>query len=333
MEKECAHYLITGATGYIGRMLTEYLVNEGNKVTLIVRDVRRCNNYILNMIEDSVVDYYECDITDSATMNGINGSYDYIVHLAAVTQSATMISQPVQVADGIVIGTRNILELAKRSNIKSMVYASSMEIYGSINNGGTRVTEDIYGDVDILSARSCYPMGKRMAEQYCYDYYSEYALPVKIARLAQTFGKGVSPEDNRVFMQFIKAVHEKKDIVLKTKGQSYGNYCEIYDAIRGIMTILHDGISGEAYNVVNEETTMKICEMADIVAKKIADGKINVVYDIDESKSNGYAPNTELRLSAEKLKALGWIPTKNLEDMYREMYAEYVESIEYDIEK
>lgn len=327
MNNKSAHYLITGATGYIGRMLTEHLLKEGNRVTVIVRDAAGCSEYIRNMISKNAAVCIECDITDTAFINSIRDSYDYVIHLAAVTQSATMIKKPVEVADVIVIGTRNILELAKRCNVKSMVYASSMEIYGNIVTGEERVAENMLGDIDILSARSCYPMGKRMAEQYCYDYHSEYNVPVKIARLAQTFGKGVSVQDGRVFMQFVKAAYEKRDIVLKTRGQSYGNYCEIYDAIRGIMTILLDGDSGEAYNVVNEDTTMRICEMARMVASKLADGNINVVYDIDETGCSGYAPDTGLRLSGAKLRKLGWQPTKNLEDMYWDLFEEYAESV------
>lgn len=328
MGKDKKHYLITGATGYIGRMLTEYLVDGGSHVTIIIRDADRCSGSIKRMIAQRRVDYKICDLTDTCAIDSITDSYDYVIHLAAATQSAMMINQPVQVADGIVIGTRNILELARRCNVKSMVYVSSMEIYGCICGGTERTSEDTLGEIDILSARSCYPMGKRMAEQYCYDYYSQYKLPVKIARLAQTFGKGVSPEDNRVFMQFVKAVYEKRNIILKTKGMSYGNYCEISDAIRGILTILQAGNDGEAYNVVNEDTTMRISDMAGMAAEHLADNQIEVVYDIDDTGSSGYAPDTELRLSGDKLEKLGWRPTKGLLDMYRDMLDEYSNNIE-----
>ena len=216
--------------------------------------------------------------------------------------------------------TQNILEFAIKSEIKSMVYLSSMEVYGQIDcPDGYKVPERELGEVELFSARSCYPMGKRMAENICYSYYNEYGILVKIARLAQTFGEGVLPGDNRVFAQFAKEAKGGRDIVLHTKGGSMGNYCGIHDAVRGILAILKYGKNGEAYNVVNEENTMTIREMAELVAEKIAGGKIKIRYDIPEEDVYGYAPDTGLRLSVEKLMALGWKPTEGLEKMYRDM--------------
>jgi len=324
------HYLITGATGFLGRVITECFVNSGCMVTILVRDVNRCSEFIKRMISEEKIKCYTGDIVESDFIDRIISkheteqlcSVDYILHFAATTQSKNMIDNPVEVADGIVLGTKNILELARKLNVLGMVYISSMEVYGRVEDKGTLVTEEELGDVDIFNERSCYPMGKRMAEQYCYNYYCEYGVPVKIARLAQTFGTGISPEDNRVFMQFVKAAYENRDIVLKTKGLSYGNYCETMDAIRGILTILQKGKSGEAYNVVNEANTMRIKEMAQLVSHCIANDRINVTYDIDNTEKNGYAADTQLRLSGEKLRMLGWTPSKNLEQMYRDLYNE-----------
>ena len=161
-----------------------------------------------------------------------------------------------------------------------------------------------------------------MAENICYSYYEEYGVPIKIARLAQTFGTGVLPSDRRVFSQFAKAVREGTDIILHTKGHSMGNYCGISDAVLGIITILENGANGEAYNVVNESNTMTIRQMAELVADKIADGKIRVVYDIAEDNQYGYAADTSLRLSSRKLRALGWEPKESLEEMYTQLVGE-----------
>lgn len=203
-----------------------------------------------------------------------------------------------------------------------MVYLSSMEVYGKIDcRDGHRVKEEEVGrgEIELLSARSCYPLGKRMAENLCYSYYKEYGVPVKTARLAQTFGRRILPEDNRVFAQFARAAGHREDIVLHTRGGSMGNYCDIDDAVRGIMTILKKGADGEAYNVVNEENTMTIRQMAELVADKVANGKIKVTYEISDENARGYAPNTGLRMSGEKLRALGWEPQKTLYDMYRDI--------------
>lgn len=314
-------FLITGATGYIGSMLIEFLLNKALtkgqeiQITALVRNRKKARERL-----SPEVGLITADVSDTSAMASIDGSFDYIIHCAATTQSAKMIANPVETISGIVTGTQNVLELAKKCHAKSMVYLSSMEVYGNINcSDGKTVGEASLGQVDLFQVRSCYPMAKRMAENICYSYYKEYGVPVKIARLAQTFGRGILPEENRVFAQFAKAVRQGEDIVLHTAGNSMGNYCDIDDVLRAIILLLEKGSDGEVYNVVNEENTMTIRQMAELVAEKIANGRIKVTMDISKDNTYGYAAPTGLRLSAAKLRELGWIPTANLEEMYRKM--------------
>ena len=87
------------------------------------------------------------------------------------------------------------------------------------------------GYIDVSDVRSCYPIAKIMSENLCHSYFAEYGVPVKIARLAQTFGRGIRKDDNQVFAQFANAVRTGSDIVLHTAGISMGNYCDI-DEVR-----------------------------------------------------------------------------------------------------
>lgn len=314
-------YLITGATGYIGSMLTKYLLSKisNRKTEVLVSALVRDKASASLMLSDRV-NLIVADITDSANMYEIQGEFDYIIHCASTTKSDQMISNPVETASGIVIGTHNVLELAKRCNVKSMVYLSTMEIYGNINcSDGHTVSEGELGELDILQTRSCYPLGKRMAEYYCYAYFQEYGIPVKIARLAQTFGKGILSGETRVFAQFATAAYKKNNIVLHTAGNSVGNYCDIIEAIEAIMLLLRKGVNGEAYNIVNEENTMTIRQMAQLVADHVAEGQIQVVTDIPKEKRYGYAQDTGLRLSADKIRSLGWKPVKGLEEMFNDV--------------
>ena len=312
-------YLIAGAAGYIGRMLIHNLrgSDKDAHIFALVRDAGKAAAVLPLDVEILVG-----DVTDKAAMGAIRGEFDYLIHAAAVTQSREMISCPVETADGIVLGTRNVLELARRLTVKSMVYLSSMEVYGKIDcSDGHRVGEGELGDIEISNLRSCYPLGKRMAEYYCFAFAKEYGVPVKIARLAQTFGRGVSAGDNRVFAQFAQAAKDGKDIVLHTEGRSMGNYCAIDDVIDAILLLLEKGENGEAYNIVNEEITMTIREMAELVASEISGEKSRVIIEASEANVHGYAPDTGLRLSAEKMMLLGWRPTKNLKQMYMDMMA------------
>lgn len=326
---------MTGATGFIGyRMAMEILQDKRKRpiaverLILLVRDKEKAQELYGKWLPDTEVETVLLEGAVETMGSEMTASpIDYIIHCASVTQSAEMVAHPVEVADGIVLGTRNVLELAYKKQVKSMVYLSSMEVYGKVEsreNLGS-VGEAVLGDVDIGKARSCYPMGKRMAEHYCHVFFEEYGVPVKVARLSQTFGRGVPMEDNRVFAQFARAVIEGKDIVLHTPGMSMGNYCGAGDTVNGLWTILLAGSSGEAYNVVNERNTMRIRDMAQLVADRVAGGKIKVVCDMGKGRGYGYAPDTELRLSSEKLGALGWQPTESLEEMYRELTGWYQE--------
>ena len=310
-------YLITGATGYIGSMLVKHLLLSTNdiEITAIVKNAEKAHKILPHDVK-----IIRADITQNTDILAINERFDYIIHAAAVTASAYMVKYPVETADSIVLGTHNILELARRAAITSMVCLSSMEVYGIVENlNGERADENDLGYVDIYNARSCYPLGKRIAEHYCYAYFKEYGLPVKIARLAQTFGAGVMKDDNRVFAQFAKSVLKGEDIVLHTDGRSVGNYCSVDDAITAILLLLNDGKNGEVYNVANENLTMRIRDMAELVAKEVAGGKIGVRCEIEDTSSKGYAPATNLRLSAAKLRRLGWKTTKDMVAMYEDL--------------
>jgi len=321
------NYLITGATGMLGSMLVkaimctkEYAAGE-TRIIALARSEAKFKEIFKGCDYRNLL-LKTMDLCDAEAVADIEEQVDYVIHCAAATTSAYMISNPVEVADGIVLGTRNILELAKQKKVKSMVYLSSMEVYGSVPDIGRARSEDELGDVSLDSARSCYPLAKRMAEHYCHIYQQEYGVPVKTARLAQTFGKGVRPEDNRVYMQFARAARDGRDIVLKTAGNSIGNYCAIEDAISAIFTILDKGTDGAAYNVVNEANTMSIRNMAELVAERIAEGKIEVRIEAEASAKTGYAPDTGLRLSGEKLRGLGWGATKDLVQMYKDVLSE-----------
>ena len=320
-------FLITGATGLLGSMLIKTIMSmeeyaTGNiRIIAVARNIAKFNEMYKDYDCSNVV-LKVMDLCSEESVRSVSESVDYIIHCAATTTSSYMISNPVEVADGIVIGTKNILEVAKNKKVKSMVYLSSMEVYGAVPDIGRARMEDELGEIDLGTARSCYSLAKRMSEHYCHIYKQEYGVPVKIARLAQTFGIGVRREDNRVYMQFARSVQKGTDIVLKTEGNSMGNYCAVEDAIAAIFTILHKGVNGETYNVVNEANTMSIRSMAELVAERVADGKIKVRVELEDAAKTGYAPDTGLRLSSEKLRRLGWKPTKDLVQMYEDVLRE-----------
>ena len=153
-----------------------------------------------------------------------------------------------------------------------------------------------------------------------YCFFDEYKVPVKIVRLTQTFGAGISSDENRVFAQFSKSVFEKKDLVLHTKGVSSKPYVYTTDAIMALFYIFLNGINGEAYNIANPNTYISIKDMAFLLKNNFA-RELSVIFD---NKSNmGYAPETHLRLDVTKLTNLGWTPKYNLYTMFERLISSF----------
>lgn len=304
--------LITGASGLIGSTLIHCLLalDKEIKVVAPVRNKRKTMEFFSDE-ELAKIHILECDIT---TYNYEEvGNVDYIVHCAAPTASKFFVECPVETFDVIYSGTRNLLDYARRHIVKGFIYLSSLEVYGEINDRSKLVTEDMQGYVDVMAVRSSYPMAKRAAENLCCLYASEYGVHVKVARLTQTTGAGITMGDNRVIAQFARLAAYGNDIVLHTTGESARSYCYTTDAISAILYILLKGQEGNVYNVANENTYISAKNMAEFVRTNF-NPSINVRIELNDNM--GYAPVTKLNLSTEKLKSLGWSPRYGLYDIF-----------------
>lgn len=306
--------MVTGATGLIGSLCIKALVRSGDiHVIGLARKPQKVEDIFGKEVRN--VDFIYQDISKPLPEKV---ECDFIIHTANSTTSKFFMTNPVEVIDSIYEGTKRVLDYGIKHAIKGIVYLSSMEVFGSVDST-RRIGEKELGQLDIQNVRSCYSEGKRLAELLCKSYAVEYNLPVKVARLAQTFGAGVPKNENRVFAQFARNAIKGEDIILHTLGQSMGNYCYTSDVIRALFLLLKEGKNGDVYTVVNEETTRTIADMAQMVADEFSTGKSKVVFDIPEGNQYGYAPNTKMRLSAEKLRNLGWKPEMSLKEMYQRM--------------
>ena len=310
--------LVTGATGLIGGLILRSLALANVKYKLNARLIAhgRDSGKGRAISQECGLEFICGDIRKPLSLAGIADGLDYIFHCAAITKSADMALKPADVITTAVDGAKNVLELAKEAGCKSIVYLSSMEIYGQTD--AMEVSERDLGYLELSSPRSSYPESKRLCEALCVAYAAQYGLPVKIARLARAFGAGMPKDesDMRVASQFARNALAGKDIELHTPGNSIANCCETTDAVRGLLTILLKGGNAEAYNVANPKASATIREMAEIMANRICNGKIKVVVTVPEDiKKRGYAPDVGYKLNADKLKALGWRPVYGLEEM------------------
>ena len=328
-----SHILVTGATGLVGSMLVKALLTANRvrgldlTVYALIRNPQKAAKLYGDLAERKELVFVTGDLCDPDLK--IAAPLDYIFHGAAITTSKIMVTRPVETLKTALQGTETMLELAKEKQVKGMVYISSMEAFGRPDPTLAAVREEDLGYVDLTNVRSCYPEGKRVCELMCACYASEYGVPVKSARLAQTFGAGVDISEGRVFAQFTKSAMAGEDIVLHTAGRSIGNYCYTADVITGLLTILLKGENGGTYTVANPRTATRICDMAQMVADKIGGGKSRVVFDIPEDAMKyGYAPDVVMHLNSDKLQALGWQPRTDLPQMYERLAASFAAQAE-----
>lgn len=312
--------LITGATGLLGSMLCRtlsyYNMKQGwnVKIYALARNAARAKDTLRDIASDTNLIFVEQDIKAEIR---IADPIDYIVHTACPTKSKFFVEHPVETIGAIVNGTQNILEFAKRKKCRSVVYLSSMEAYGQVLHENKLQPENV-GYINPLSLRSSYSEGKRIAETICAGYAAEYDIPVKIIRLAQTFGPGISREDNRVFAQFLRSAMAGEDIVMFTEGGSKRMYLDTMDAVNAILIVLMKGKNGIVYNAANVDSYCSVREMAEMVVQKFGTGRNSV--RIDRSGDVGqYPPDNMLKLDVTALVELGWKAQYGLLDMYQRM--------------
>lgn len=310
--------LVTGSTGLIGSNLVNALAynNKEKKLDLkLILPVRNVES------AKKLFDWTEADIVQynlGAELK-IEQPIDYIVHLASPTSSKYFTESPVDTMISNIEGYRALLDWSVKHPIKKFVGLSTMEVYGNPKKG-QKVKENELGAFETMNARNSYPISKIACEALCNSYYAQYGVPAVVLRATQTFGPGVKYDDGRVFAQFMRSAIEKKDIVLKTKGETERSYLYTADAVSAIITALIKGNAGEAYTIANPKTYCSIKEMADLVANEIANGEIKVLVDLaDDVSKLGYANTLYMDLDVTKMQYLGWMPQVSIVDMFKKM--------------
>lgn len=315
-----ANILVTGGTGLIGMTAIHALVYAGREkgldlhITAIVRSPQKAQRVFGEYADAPEIDFLEGSIED---LPPLPDNIEYWIHGACPTASAFMTEHPVEVIKTSVQGTMNLLEEAKKRDVRGFVFLSSMEAFGEVNTEDS-LDEKALGKIDLTRVRSCYPESKRMCEMLCTSYAKEYAVPAMSIRLAQTFGPGVDYNDRRVFAMMTRNAINGEDIVLATRGTSRHPYLYTAQAVTAILTVLLKGTPGETYNAANPETYCSIFEMGEMVAREVAGGRISVRVDENGDASRYPAPSF-LNMDIAKILSLGWRPEHDLVWMYKRL--------------
>jgi len=231
---------------------------------------------------------------------------DIIIHAASQASPKYYGVDPVGTLTANVIGTFNMLELARRNNCQNFLFFSSGEVYGTANSAGIPVREDIYGSVDPLDIRACYPESKRMGETMCASWLRQYGTATKIVRPFHTYGPGMRLDDGRVFADFVAAIVNNTDLKLNSSGEAKRVFCYISDATKAFFTVLLKGKNGEAYNVANPFAEISIASLADLLVSLFPAKKLAVLKQAVHSDLASKTPQALPDIS--KITELGWRP-------------------------
>ena len=307
--------LITGSTGLIGTTIVYALdsanikYNLGLQIIVIVRNETKARIRFKKIKSPNMIQYIIGRVEECTD---VMGDIDYIIHGASQTASKEFVNHAVETIETAILGTRNMLNIARKKNVSGFAYLSSMEVYGYPEKGHS-ITEDEIGTFVPYDLRNSYPISKIMSENMCFAFAAEYDVPTKIIRLAQTYGPGFSDNDSRIFAYIAKCIKDKQNIVLKTKGESERAYLFAKDASSAILMVLLKGEKGNAYNAADESTYCSIAEMAEKIAKQ---NGLKVVYDVEDEAANGFPKPQYMKLDAGKLRALGWRPHAKSDNWY-----------------
>ncbi len=293
--------LVTGGAGFLGSHLSKLLLDQGHEVVCVDNFYTGDKRNIHELLDYKNYELLRHDVTFPLYIE-----VDEIYNLACPASPIHYQSDPVQTTKTSVHGAINMLGLAKRTGAK-ILQASTSEVYGDPEIHPQ--TEDYWGRVNPIGARSCYDEGKRCAETLFFDYYRQHDLRIKVARIFNTYGPNMHPQDGRVVSNFIVQALAGSPITIYGTGQQTRSFCFVDDLVKGLVSLMNssDEITGPI-NLGNPEE-FTISELAErVLARTKSKSTLNYM-PLPEDDPRQRKPDITM---ANEL--LGWNPEISLED-------------------
>jgi UDP-glucuronate decarboxylase len=295
---------VTGGAGFLGSHLIDRLLEAGHEVLCVDNLFTGTKDNIAHLLGNPRFEFLRHDITFPLFVE-----VDGIYNLACPASPVHYQYDPVQTTKTSVLGAINMLGLAKRLRCK-IFQASTSEVYG--NPAVHPQTEDYWGHVNPIGIRSCYDEGKRCAETLFFDYRRQHGLPIKVARIFNTYGPRMHPSDGRVVSNFIVQALRGEPITIYGDGLQSRSFCYVDDLISGFIALMETG--DETTGPVNlgnpVEFTMR--ELAEKVIKLTGSRSELVSAPLPEDDPRQRQPDISVAR-----KVLGWQPEIDLEDGLR----------------
>jgi len=249
-----ARILITGGAGFIGSHLVERLLNQDHEILCLDNYFTGSKANLLHLRDHPRLEMIRHDV-----VNPIMLEVDQVYHLACPASPVHYQYNPVKTIKTNVLGTLNMLGLAKRVKARILL-ASTSEVYGDPQLHPQ--PEAYWGNVNPIGIRSCYDEGKRVAETLMMDYHRQNGVDTRIARIFNTFGPRMALEDGRVISNFIVQALTGQDITIYGEGQQTRSFCYVSDLVEGLTRLMNrDGVS-DPVNLGNpgEYTIMEVAQ-------------------------------------------------------------------------
>tara|TARA_Y100000739_G_C20531252_1_gene429014 strand:+ start:201 stop:1130 length:930 start_codon:yes stop_codon:yes gene_type:complete len=291
--------IVTGGAGFIGSHLIDTLMDNGENVICIDNFSSGDQQNIAHWNNNSRFSLINHDIEEPIDIKA-----DRIWHLACPASISKYQEDPIKTSKTNFIGTLNMLQLSKKNNAKFLL-ASTSEVYGDPKEHPQK--EAYWGSVNSIGTRSCYNEGKRMAESLTFDFARKYNLDVRIARIFNTFGPRLKPDDGRVVSNFISQALQNKPLTIYGNGKQTRSFCFVLDLIEGLIKLMNSKFSGPI-NIGNPEEC-NIFELAKIINDKVGNKFKFVNYPLPENDPKRRKPDITFAKTA-----LLWSPKINLSE-------------------
>jgi UDP-glucuronate decarboxylase len=223
--------LVTGGSGFIGSHLSRKLLAQGHEVLVVDNFYSSTRSNVLDLIGDSRFELIRHDVTFPLYVE-----VDQIYHLACPASPVFYQRDPVQTTKTCVHGSINMLGLAKRVGARILL-SSTSEVYG--DPAVHPQSESYWGNVNPIGIRSCYDEGKRCAETLFFDYYRQHKLPIKVARIFNTYGPNMLPNDGRVVSNFIVQALAGQPLTVFGDGSQTRSFCYVDDLVDGLIALMN----------------------------------------------------------------------------------------------
>jgi UDP-glucuronate decarboxylase len=296
--------MVTGGAGFLGSHLCDRLLDQGHDVLCVDNFYTSTRRNITHLLEHPNFELMRHDVTFPLYVE-----VDRIYNLACPASPVHYQRDPVQTTKTSVHGAINMLGLAKRTGAR-ILQASTSEVYGDPEVHPQ--PEGYWGNVNPIGIRSCYDEGKRCAETLFFDYWRQHQLPIKVARIFNTYGPRMLPNDGMVVSNFIMQALQGRDITIYGDGSQTRSFCYVDDLVEGLMRLMESGPEITGPVNLGNPGEFSIKELAEKVVAMVGSGSKIVYEPLPQDDPTQRKPDITLAK-----KALGWEPAIALDEGLR----------------